>query len=144
MQASLAIHSSRFIHAHRSRSDPASPCSRHNRLLGFPGTRRTDTLRSAGTYDFNVTVAPDLDIPGTLVITRDGYAYHMEATVEGESHAASGDSIEVTGNHVVLYLTAGEEGEPVVFHLDFAGAGFTGAVATSEGSIPITGTRRNP
>ncbi len=98
----------------------------------------------AGTYDFNVTVAPDLDIPGTLVITRDGYAYHMEATVEGESHAASGDSIEVTGNHVVLYLTAGEEGEPVVFHLDFAGAGFTGAVATSEGSIPITGTRRNP
>jgi hypothetical protein len=97
----------------------------------------------AGTYDFTVQVAQDVSIPGTLEITRDGYDYHMEAAVEGETHVARGDSIEVTGNHVVLHLIAGE-GEPVTFHLDFAGAGFTGAVATGEGSIPITGTRRTP
>ena len=96
----------------------------------------------AGTYDFSVTVAPEMTIPGVLEITRDGYAYHMVATVEGESHTAEGDSIEVTDHHVILHMTAGPEGEPVVFHLDFAGAGFTGAVATGEGSIPITGTRR--
>ena len=97
----------------------------------------------AGTYDFQVTVAPDVTIPGTLDITRgEDYDYHMVATVEGESHTAEGDSIEVTGNHVILHMTAGPEGEPVVFHLDFAGAGFTGMVATGEGSIPISGERR--
>lgn len=98
----------------------------------------------AGTYDFTATVAPDMTIPGVLEITRGAdYAYHMVATVEGETHAAEGDSIEVSGNHVVLHLLAGE-GEPVTFHLDFSGSTFTGAVATGEGSIPVTGTRRNP
>ena len=97
----------------------------------------------AGTYDFTAAVGEGMTIPGVLEITRDGYAYHTEATVEGETHAAVGDSIEVTGNHVVLHLLAGE-GEPVTFHLDFTGATFTGAVATGEGSIPVSGTRRNP
>ena len=95
----------------------------------------------AGVYDFTVSVGADMTIPGVLTITRDGHAFHSEAVVEGETHAAVGDSIEVTGNHVILHMVAGE-GEPIVFHLDFAGPGFTGAVATSEGSIPITGTRR--
>ena len=108
-----------------------------------PQTASPAPFDPAGTYDFQVTVAPDMTIPGVLEITRGAdYAYHMAATVEGETHQAEGDSIEVTDHHVILHMTAGEEGEPIVFHLDFAGTGFTGAVATGEGSIPISGTLR--
>lgn len=98
----------------------------------------------AGVYDFTADVGGGTTIPGVLTITRTSeYGYSIEGRVEGETHVAQGESIEVTGQHVVLHLIGGA-GEPVVFHLDFNETGFTGAVATSEGSVPVTGTRRRP
>ena len=96
-----------------------------------------------GMYDFEAKLGADVRT-GTLEITRNAEGgLRGEAWLEGEPDPAIIESGAVSGNHVQLTAFVGG-GMPVTFELDFAGAGFTGAVTAGDQTIELTGTRRVP
>ena len=93
-----------------------------------------------GMYDFTATLGSE-SRTGTIHIhaTPSG-GYGGEATLEGESDAATIQNVRVEGNRLII--DASPPGQDVTFELDFTGNTFSGLIFAGGDAIPVTGAKR--
>lgn len=100
------------------------------------------TLDPVGMYDFTASLGTETR-NGTIDIRQSAAGRYIgEARLEGESDPAVIDSVQVSGNRMIIDATP--PGTSVTFELEFTGSDFTGFAFADGDAIPLTGSKRAP